>query len=208
MSSWRILWGWYGALLVTTATIAASIHWLDYPVATIFLNASKHVGLIGEIFGGRVLVAGELSLILALTIVRLWNGNLPELAKVFLIACSASVMAYTLNDIVLKIVFGRQSPTKFYQSHIAGVFHLFRGDDGSSFPSGHMVLAAAFLGVFVRLYPRVRYASLFALLLAAFAMVAGDWHFISDLIAGTFLGATAGLMAGELWIRHIARWHG
>ena len=71
-----------------------------------------------------------------------------------------------------------------------------------------MVLAAAFLGVFVRLYPRVRYVSLFALLLAAFAMVAGDWHFISDLIAGAFVGATAGLTAGELWLRHIARWRG
>ena len=206
MDSWRILWGWYRALLVTTVTIAASIHWLDYPVAAIFLNASKHVGLIGKIFGGRVLVAGELSLIFALTIVRIRNGSLPELAKVFLIACNASIMAYTLNDVVLKILFGRLSPATFYQSHIAGVFHLFRGDDGSSFPSGHMVLAEAFLGVFVRLYSRLQSASLFVLLLAAFAMVVGDWHFISDLIAGAFVGTTAGLMAGELWLRHIARW--
>ena len=61
-------------------------------------------------------------------------------------------MAYTLNDVVLKILFGRLRPTTFYQSHIRGVFHLFRGDDASSFPSGHMVLATAFLGVFVRLY--------------------------------------------------------
>jgi membrane-associated phospholipid phosphatase len=206
MESRRILWSWCGALLITTVTIAACIHWLDYPVAAVFLNASKHVGLIGEIFGGRVLVAGELSLIFALTIVRIWNGNLPELAKAFLVGCSASVMAYTLNDVVLKILFGRLRPTTFYQSHIRGVFHLFRGDDASSFPSGHMVLATAFLGVFVRLYPRVRSASLLVLLLPAFAMVAGDWHFISDIIAGAFLGSTAGLMAGELWLRHIARW--
>ena len=206
MDFWRILWLWCGALLVAIVAIVACVRWIDYPVAIMFLNASKHAGPIGEIFGGRVLVAGELLLISVLAIFRLRNGNLPELAKICLVACTTSVMAYTLNYVVLKFVFGRQNPAAYYQSHITGTFHLFRGDDGSSFPSGHMMLAAAFLGVFIRLYPRARIASLFLLVVAAVAMVAGDWHYVSDLIAGAFLGLTAGLMAGELWLRHIARW--
>jgi membrane-associated phospholipid phosphatase len=206
MDFWRILCVWCGALLVTTVAIVACIRWIDYPVAIMFLNASKHVGPIGEIFGGRVLVAGELLLISVLAIFRIRNGNLPDLAKTCLLACTTSVLTYTLNYVVLKFVFGRQNPTAFYQSHIAGTFHLFRGDDGSSFPSSHMMLAAAFLGVFIRLYPRARAASLFLILVAAVAMVAGDWHYVSDLIAGSFLGLTAGLMAGELWIRHTARY--
>jgi membrane-associated phospholipid phosphatase len=111
-------------------------------------------------------------------------------------------MAYTLNDLVLKIVFGRQGPTAFYGSHLAGTFHLFQGDGLSSFPSGHMTLAAAFLGVFFRVYSPARIPSLFLLMLGTVLLVVGDWHFISDVIAGTFFGFTAGLIAGELWVRH------
>jgi membrane-associated phospholipid phosphatase len=33
--------------------------------------------------------------------------------------------------------------------------------------------------------------------------VVGDWHFISDVIAGTFLGVSAGFLAGELWSVHM-----
>jgi membrane-associated phospholipid phosphatase len=202
MDSRRILWAWSAALLAVAAAIPACIHWVDYPVAAAFLHVSKHVGIIGRIFEGRILVSGELSLIAVLALVRIRIGRLPDMAKVLLVACSSSVMAYTLNDLVLKIIFGRQGPTAFYESHLAGVFHLFQGDGFSSFPSGHMTLAAAFLGVFFRIYPRARLASLCLLILGSLLLIIGDWHFISDVIAGMFLGFTAGLMAGELWIRH------
>jgi membrane-associated phospholipid phosphatase len=202
MHSRKILWAWYAALLIAAVAISVCIRWVDYPVAAKFLNVSKEVGLIGKIFGGRVIVAGELSVIAVLALVRIRFGSLPSIAKVLLVACGTSVMAYTLNDLVLKIVFGRQSPTAFYESPLAGTFHLFRGDDFSSFPSGHMMLAAAFLGVFSRIYPRARTASLFLLALGTVLLVVGDWHFVSDVIAGTFLGFTAGLIAGELWVSH------
>jgi hypothetical protein len=66
-----------------------------------------------------------------------------------------------------------------------------------------MVLAGAFAGVFMRLYrTSVRLLS-GLLLLAAALLVVGDWHFISDVIAGTFLGVSAGILAGELWVVHM-----
>jgi uncharacterized membrane protein len=65
-----------------------------------------------------------------------------------------------------------------------------------------MVLASAFAGVFMRLY-RTSILPLSALLLiAAVLLIAGDWHFVSDVIAGTFLGVSAGLLAGEVWLVH------
>jgi len=200
MGSRQILWAWYAALLVAAIATFVCIRWVDYPVAAKFLHVSKEVGLIGKIFGGRVIVAGELLVIAVLALARIRIGNLPSIAKVLFVACSTSVLAYTLNDLVLKIVFGRQSPTAYYESHLDGTFHLFRGDDFSSFPSGHMILAAAFLGVFSRIYPRARTASLFLLLLGAILLVVGDWHFVSDVISGTFLGFLVGLIAGEMWV--------
>jgi membrane-associated phospholipid phosphatase len=40
------------------------------------------------------------------------------------------------------------------------------------------------------------------LLIATVLLIAGDWHFVSDVIAGTFVGVSAGLLAGEVWLAH------
>ncbi|HWY63299.1 MAG TPA: phosphatase PAP2 family protein [Rhizomicrobium sp.] len=202
MDTKRIVRTWCAALVALIAAVWICIRWVDYPVAARFFHPSSEGGIIGLIFGGRVLVAEELSLIGILALVRLKTGSLPDVAKTLLIACSTSVMAYTLNDLVLKFAFGRQGPEAFYQSPLAGTFHFFQGIDAASFPSGHMMLAAAFLGVFSRVYPRLRMASLSLLVFGTLVLVVGDWHFVSDVLAGTFLGFTAGLIAGELWLRH------
>jgi len=202
MDSRKFLQAWALALVAVIVATWVSIRWIDYPLAAEFLHVSNKHGIIGYILGGRVLVTGELSLIGILALVRIRTGHLPGIAKTLLVACSASVMSYTLNDLLLKTVFGRQNPSDYFQSHLPGTFHLFQGDDHSGFPSGHMMLAAAFLGVFFRVYPRLRIPSLSLLLFGTVVLVLGDWHFVSDVIAGTFLGLTIGLMAGELWLRH------
>jgi hypothetical protein len=46
------------------------------------------------------------------------------------------------------------------------------------------------------------------LLLAAALLVVGDWHFLSDVIAGTFLGVSAGILAGEGWLVHSTSTYG
>jgi hypothetical protein len=40
------------------------------------------------------------------------------------------------------------------------------------------------------------------LLVAAVLLIAGDWHFVSDVFAGTFVGVSAGILAGEVWLAH------
>lgn len=64
------------------------------------------------------------------------------------------------------------------------------------------MLVSAFLGVFVRVHPSIRAFAFLAAVVAAFAMMIGDWHFLSDLIAGGFLGSSIGILAGELWVQH------
>jgi len=47
------------------------------------------------------------------------------------------------------------------------------------------------------------------LLMAGMAiLVAGDWHYLSDVVGGTFVGVTAGLTTGALWREHNAQRRG
>jgi membrane-associated phospholipid phosphatase len=82
------------------------------------------------------------------------------------------------------------------------VFHFFRGGQFSSFPSGHMVMASAFALAMIRLQPRTTPILAVLLCIGASLLIVGDWHFLADLIAGTFVGGTAGFVAGELWLEH------
>ncbi len=68
-----------------------------------------------------------------------------------------------------------------------------------------MVLAGAFAGVFMRLYKASIWPLCTLLLTAAGLLLVGDWHFLSDIIAGAFLGTSAGILAGEGWAAHSAR---
>jgi hypothetical protein len=68
-----------------------------------------------------------------------------------------------------------------------------------------MVLAGAFAGGFIRLYRKSILLFSGLLLVGAALLIVGDWHFISDVIAGTFAGVSAGLLAGEVWLVHLSR---
>jgi hypothetical protein len=68
-----------------------------------------------------------------------------------------------------------------------------------------MVLAGAFAGVFMRLHKASIRLFSALLLIAAGLLLVGDWHFLSDIIAGAFLGTSAGILAAEGWAAHSAR---
>jgi membrane-associated phospholipid phosphatase len=82
------------------------------------------------------------------------------------------------------------------------VLRWFMGTGGSSLPSGHMVLAGAFAGVFMSYYRASIWPLSALLLIAAGLLIFGGWHFLSDVIAGTFIGLSAGVLAGEVMLIH------
>jgi len=133
------------------------------------------------------------------------RGNLPEFAKALLIACCASLSAFAANDYVLKRIFGRQEPSALFQGIPNHVFNFFQGDQHSSFPSGHMVMATAFAVAMIRLQPRTLPVLVILLCIGAATLIVGDWHFIGDIIARASVGGTAGFVAGELWLEHVQR---
>ena len=158
-------------------------------------------------FGARVILTMEAAVVLSLVVARLTRGHISRFAETLAIACLASICAYGINDELLKPFFGVPSPVETIHGARHG-FNLMMGLAYSSFPSGHMVLAGAFAGVFMRLY-RVSIRPLAALLLlAATLLVMGEWHFVSDVIAGAFIGVSAGMLAGEGWLAHLSSRYG
>jgi membrane-associated phospholipid phosphatase len=133
---------------------------------------------------------------------RFVSGHLPYWGKAMLVALVASLVAFAANELVLKILFGIPNPASFLLYGANHKFNFLHGNQQSSFPSGHMALAASFVFAFGSLYRKAFVPLAAMLFVAGVLLIVGDWHFLSDVLAGAFAGATAGLLAGELWIQH------
>jgi len=105
--------------------------------------------------------------------------------RMLAIAAPASFAAKSL----LKSGFGRINTREWLMAPQEYGFQWF-GADGrhSGFPSGHMVVVTALTAVVWRFHPRCRPACLALLLSLALALIATDYHFLSDVIAGAYAG--------------------
>lgn len=197
---WR---GWIVATLTAmTATVLSGYFW-DEPLAWSFISGSRHIHLLGKIFSSPHMIGALTLLVGVLAAVRISSGRLSPFGKSLLVAASASLFAFTANDFVLKPLFGRPQVSDLLSGSDAA-FHWLDGTYQSSFPSGHAAMASAMLAALACLHPRLLLPAILAQVIACILMVVGGWHFLSDTIAGTWLGMTAGLFAAQLWRLHLA----
>jgi membrane-associated phospholipid phosphatase len=198
---------WLVLFVACTGLAAFCFKDVDLPVARFFWRFSHHLSSLNDALGAKVILAAESLVVLGLVVARLTRGHISRFAEVLAIACLASICAYGVNDEVLKPFFGVPPPEAVIHGARHG-FNVSMGFTYSSFPSGHMMLAGAFAGVFMRLYEVSICPLACLLLLAAALLVGGDWHYVSDVIMGAFIGVSAGILAGEGWLVHMAgsRW--
>src|SRR5512143_1160632 len=80
--------------------------------------------------------------------------------------------------------------TRFWLRHpVFKEFHWFHGGGNyNSFPSGHMAVFMALVIALWRFYPRYHSVYFGFLSALAMALIMTDYHFISDVIAGAYLG--------------------
>ncbi|GFE56140.1 phosphatase PAP2 family protein [Geobacter sp. AOG1] len=121
--------------------------------------------------------------------------------RFLLLAATATPLAYILKT-VLQGVFGRGHTRDWLHNHGSSGFTWLRGDGG--FPSGHMLVFTAFFAAVWYYFPRYRVLSALAVLLLAVALIATDYHFLSDLIAGTYLGMLVTAITGRVLERFFA----
>ena len=200
----RVIWIWSVSLVVCAAVVALAFLRVDMPVAQFFWNVDHLRSPLNTAFGSRVILSAEAAVMLYAVLARLLRGHISVFGETLAVACLVSMCAYVVNDHILKVFFGVPNPADVMQG-AAHHFYFWMGSDGSSFPSGHMVLAAAFAGFFMRRYQASIWLFSALLLIAAGLLLVGGWHFLSDIIAGAFLGTSAGILAGEGWAVHLAR---
>lgn len=106
--------------------------------------------------------------------------------RFLLLAGTALPVSYILKTFS-KYLFGRTNIRQWLMGHRPLVFHWFH-HSGGSFPSGHMTVFAAFGAAILFYFPQYRKPVLILLFLLGMALICTDYHFLSDVIAGTYLG--------------------
>jgi len=107
----------------------------------------------------------------------------------FLLLSATALPAAYLLKMFFQFTFGRTSTRSWLIEGRPLMFNWFHGINNGCFPSGHMTVFAAFGTAILLYYPKYRQPVLILLSLLGIALIATDYHFLSDVIAGAYLGA-------------------
>jgi membrane-associated phospholipid phosphatase len=186
------------SLIVMVSCILAVVicyFWVDRSVA--FFVYNHHINSI-EVFRWLTYPPPEVQnwsalMVTILVVRRAWGPFLPW-QKVLLVACISLIVADDFR-ISLGDVFGRYWPETWTHDNPSLIgtgtygFHPFqRGDDVGSFPSGHACRILAFAGVWMIAMPDTRFIAIILSVPMLLSLVAMNYHFVSDVIAGSVLG--------------------
>src|SRR6266704_5423809 len=195
-------------LIITAGCIVAVLicyFWIDRPVA--FFVYGHHINKI-EVFRWFTYPPPEVqnwsALVLTILMVRRTWGPFQRWQKVLLVACVSLIVADDFR-ISLGDVFGRYWPQTWTHDNPSLIgtgtygFHPFqRGDDIGSFPSGHATRILGFATVWLIAMPRSRAFVTVPCGAMLVSLVAMNYHFVSDVIAGSILGGIVATYAARL----------
>ena len=198
---------WLTALIGVTAAVTISYLWIDRPLA-LFVHArlaqqtQTVVAPLASI--PDPLVPTAAIAFVGLGLWALFGRPLPRSLAAIAVACLSVTMTEALKN-QLKFLFGRTWPEtwthnnpSFIHDGVYGFNWLHGGAGYASFPSGHMAATCAAMAVLWIAYPRFKLAYLAAGLLVAAMLLGANFHFLSDVIAGGFVGVSIGWMAMAL----------
>jgi membrane-associated phospholipid phosphatase len=124
--------------------------------------------------------------------------------RIALAVCFSVLAAIPINH-YLKTAFGRTWPEgwmgrnpSWIRDGVYGFFPFHEGEGWRAFPSGHTMVIAAFASVLYVAFPKLRPACAALVALVVIGLVGGNYHFVSDTIAGLYFGAGIGLGTAAL----------
>jgi membrane-associated phospholipid phosphatase len=197
---------WAACFVATGALVVIAYEWLDQPVA-FFVHGEFH-GMAAFPWLTRISEWLTFLSVLAFLIIglRILMGRpYSKFEAVVLLSAVSVAVSVAIKD-QLKLAFGRTWPETWINHNPSLInsgaygFNPFHGGQGyASFPSGHTTVVCAAMSVFWICYPRLR--PLYAVVIAAVVvgLLGADFHFLSDIIAGGFLGASTGWMTVLFW---------
>jgi membrane-associated phospholipid phosphatase len=197
---------WSLGFLGAAVAITVSYLWLDQPIAHLAHAELQRFHLFEKLTlipGALVPLAVVAFVVLGLR--GLTGRQLSRFQTVMLLSGVSLAVAIIIKD-QLKFAFGRPWPETWIRNNPSFIrdglygFQPFHGGAGyASFPSGHATMICTVMTVLWICYPRFR--AVYALCMAAVAigLVGANFHFLSDVIAGGFLGMTVGWLSVAMW---------
>jgi membrane-associated phospholipid phosphatase len=182
-----------GGFLLTALLVALSAEFLDEGVALWFDHLlrsdprlSRYTSGIPDLLLPVVLVLS--GAMWAMYLRRVRRGSRDDKTRFYLLSGTAMPVAY-VTKLMLKYLFGRMNTRAWLENPVDRSFHWFHGGgEYSSFPSGHMAVFTPLAVACWLIFPKYRVAGLAVLIALGFALVATDYHYLSDVIAGGYLG--------------------
>jgi len=178
--------------VITFLTIIISIHFLDADIA---IGVMHFIRSIRPLHRATENIPDILPDIVALGTLFMWVIYFYRLYKkkndvethFLLLAATTLPVSYILKTF-LKYMFGRTNPRSWILHHKPLVFDWFHHFGSGSFPSGHMTVFVAFCTALLFYYPKYRKIVLIFLVLLGISLIGTDYHFLSDVIGGAYLG--------------------
>ncbi len=173
------------------ACVLVSIRYLDHPLADFLELHFRHTEgwvVLAVLLKPLIVVALAALLLLFLSgIPRVGNWIKPALVIAW-----SEVWALA-TEFVFKQIFGRAWPEPTYiRDHLDGFHWLHASDGWTAFPSGHALSSFALAAVFWFAIQRWRAAAVAIAVFISACMVLCNYHWLSDVMAGSFLGWTIG----------------
>jgi membrane-associated phospholipid phosphatase len=190
------LWLLTSALCVIAVVV--SVSYVDRPAAVLFNTYVRHTELWGWL--NRLLAPFVLVPVAALIFplgLGCWLLSGRQIGTWALkpLLCSWSAIWALAAEFVCKQIFGRAWPDPAYiENHLYGFRFLNGGPSWNSFPSGTATISAAIVATVWLVAPRLRLPSVLLAVLLCGGAVVTNGHWLSDVIAGAFLGASIGRM--------------
>jgi membrane-associated phospholipid phosphatase len=193
------------AIVVGLAAVVVCYYWVDRPVAFyVYDQQVEKISAFKWLTYPPPIVQTWSPLILAVLAIRRAWGPLGRLERTLGVACLSLIVAdqfrYSLGDLC-----GRYWPETWFHDNPSLIgngtygFHPFAGgDDIGSFPSGHAARVLGFATVWWIAMSRSRVIWILICPPLLVSLVAMNYHFVSDVIAGSVLGGVVGAAAARL----------
>jgi membrane-associated phospholipid phosphatase len=189
----RLFRRWCDLLVFATVSTLLAILFLDGPVAQ-FFRREIHIAVLKPYAPSSHLISVTTATIGALIgLFCLVMKRFPKWAEAMLLSAVAAVASIHLADHAKRVAAhpGPRLFVRYLRTHFG--WHS-QGIGFGGFPSTHAALAAAALSVLAFYFPRAAIGCLIGALAIDIVLVAGGWHFVSDVLAGNMVGFTIAVL--------------
>jgi membrane-associated phospholipid phosphatase len=197
---------WLLALLLTALAVAICYLWIDRPLALLVHAHSEHRESFANLTHIPDLLAPGAAIAFLISGLFALAGKGTSKCVTIIALCSIGLIVSAAVKSELKFMFGRTWPETWVRNNPSFIhdgaygFNLFHGGPGfASFPSGHTAVTCGVISVLWILYPKFRALYAAVVLAVAIGLIGADYHFLSDVIAGGFVGTSVGWMTVVLW---------